>query len=1067
VTVDTTHKDHLDFWGNGSTTHFPFPWILDDEEDSLHVYFLPNDSAAGQKLVQGVDYKIMGSPETGEGEILYPLAEDAQALAMNERLYIIPELSISQKNSWRYSGVTDLSLIEQADDRLTRICQQLRGEIQRCVRMDPRDGQDPSEFIEKIKSVPQKANLAITQIKELHEQVQSTTQKSVSQIESLTSATDAKAKQARSQIDERATQSLSQIEQLTQGAQVEAQLIQAQLEKKAQDSVKQIDELAKTTKDTAQKAHTQLDASAAQSIQQIDQLTQNAKAQAQYAQADIETQAEQSITRIQQEGQKNISQMANSMATVQETVRNSKNDIQKTAQATEQKCSAIQDTIQKLTQTTSNAEKKANDATKESASAIEQARQALHLVHGVESAGLGLLYDGVRKLLDAPQSSAKERQWAVESIDALPLASLSTVTIAGAPRVELLLTGALYGMDPALSYGQENTLPQDCYGILRINDTELYASFLEQKNGKEIRTRILLHPVYSSAAQVTGIQAGDTVNCAICTRRASHALRGPVLRERQFFTNSLQKLCACPSPLSSLPVAPHWTTLSAGASQDGASSVKFSSTKPAHALFTGLDLSRSYLVEAQVSLSAGSLAFTAESTDPANACSAFCSATHGTGVLSCMLPAGRTQSSCGFVTGTQGATGRCTLTRITEVRPHDLCPSLNSFCIGTFSFSSHWSQDASGALSCKKCGYESLRIAKPLRPLTPGRRYLFEVVLTGTDCRAALTLSTPRQLTKLSAKPTRLSLSVIWSEKTQVTLTTVKGSAQLLECHIWEFPSSADPILGRLACAPVLSGCLESNSLGAVQDTQNARLHPCVSLADDAPSAEPPCVSVQAPAGEQSIAQRVSSSALSGSSILAFSFDAAHEILQCNLTAAAAFCGFSSAQAALDSGVLVVEYSRRAKGFSPVHPAQYPMLLPGAFVLLIQPQKLTHALLSELFDVALPQQSARFSSGVQYVLSAHFSPASLDWSAEHGSFGEVTYTPSAQSNDFMPVLALWPYLSLCDGEYLMVCMYEEYFDSNHGSLNVSDSSGTGFCLHGEKLRRSGAFALPLGIQELK
>lgn len=944
MTVDLTHKDHLDFWGNESTTRFPFPWILDDEEDTLHVFFIPRESSEGRELVLGTDYTILGHPETGEGEILYPTAAQGKALATGERLYIIPDLSISQKNSWKYSGVTDLRLIEQSDDRLTRICQQLRGEIQRCVRMDPCIEQDPDSFAQKIKELPQQASQTLTQVGELHKQIQSETSSSLEKLHD----------------------------------------------------------------------HTQL------SIEHIEQCS----------------------------------------ASFKDTAAQAQNTVMSSAKNVEQSCTDLHNTALELNALSTQIKQTAERAT-------EQAEQAKDLVHGVESAGLGLLYDGVRKLLDAPQSSAKERQWAVESIDALPLASFSTVTIAGSPRVELLLTGALSGMDPRLSYGQEDTLPQDCYAVLRINDSELYASFLEQKNGKEIRTRILLHPVYSSAAQVTGIQAGDTVNCAICTRRASHALCGPVLRERQFFTNSLQKLCACPSPLHSLPVAPHWTAFSAGASQEGAASVKFSSTKPAHALFTGLDLSRSYLVEAQVSLSAGSLAFTAESTDPANACSAFRSAAHGNCALSCMLPAGRTQSSCGFVTGAQGATGRCTITRITEVRPHDLCPSLNSFCIGTFSFSSHWSQGASGALSCKKCGYESLKITKPLRPLTPGRRYLFEVILTGTDCRAGLTLSTPRQLTKLSAKPTRLSLSVIWSEKTQVTLTTVKGSAQLLEYHIWEFPSSTEPILGRLPCAPVLSGCLESNSLGAVQDTQNAQLHPCVSLADGVPSAESPCVSVQAPTGEQSIAQRVSSSALSGSSFLAFSFDAAHGVLLCNLAAAASSCAFSSAQDALDSGVLVVEYSRRAKGLAPVHPAQHPMLLPGAFVLLIQPQKLTHALLSELFDIAFPQQSARFSSGVQYVLSAHFTPASLDWSAEHGSFGEVTYAPSAQGNDFTPVLALWPYLSLCDGEYLMVCIYEEYFGSEHGSLNVSDSSGANFCLHDEKLRRSGAFALPLGIQELK
>jgi hypothetical protein len=150
MSVDST-IGKVRYEGNGSARRFPVGFVYDDA-DHLRCYLRrPVDSGSGVmeqvELVRGVDYALEGNGEAGEGLVEYPLSGDP--MPAGHLLTILQFVPITQDRSWSNADAIDVREIEKSDDKLTRICQQLQEELERCVKVDVTSDDNPREYLSK------------------------------------------------------------------------------------------------------------------------------------------------------------------------------------------------------------------------------------------------------------------------------------------------------------------------------------------------------------------------------------------------------------------------------------------------------------------------------------------------------------------------------------------------------------------------------------------------------------------------------------------------------------------------------------------------------------------------------------------------------------------------------------------------------------------------------------------------------------------------------------------------------------------------------------------------------
>ncbi len=128
MTVEST-TSRVQYAGNDAATEFAVPWqfLADD-----HVSAVLTSAGADTALALGVDYALAGAGDAEGGALTYPLAGDP--LAAGQTLTIHAAVPLTQEKAWSNTDAIDVTEIEKADDKLTRICQQLSEELGRCLK---------------------------------------------------------------------------------------------------------------------------------------------------------------------------------------------------------------------------------------------------------------------------------------------------------------------------------------------------------------------------------------------------------------------------------------------------------------------------------------------------------------------------------------------------------------------------------------------------------------------------------------------------------------------------------------------------------------------------------------------------------------------------------------------------------------------------------------------------------------------------------------------------------------------------------------------------------------------
>lgn len=132
--------------GNGVSTQFPTQFAFMEDAHVRAVLRRPcAGSATGTEdlaLVLGLDYTLAGAGEQSGGTLTM-----AAAPAEGETLTIHGDVPLTQERAWNNMDVIDTDEIEKADDKLTRICLQLKEELARCVKYAVADP-EPEQAVE-------------------------------------------------------------------------------------------------------------------------------------------------------------------------------------------------------------------------------------------------------------------------------------------------------------------------------------------------------------------------------------------------------------------------------------------------------------------------------------------------------------------------------------------------------------------------------------------------------------------------------------------------------------------------------------------------------------------------------------------------------------------------------------------------------------------------------------------------------------------------------------------------------------------------------------------------------
>ncbi len=133
MTVEST-TSRVQYEGNDSATEFAVPWQF--MEDG-HVAAVLTSGSTDTDLTLGVDFSLSGAGDAEGGTLTCPLS--GAPLAAGRILTILSSVPLTQEKAWSNTDAIDVTEIEKADDKLTRICRQLSEELGRCLKVPVTD----------------------------------------------------------------------------------------------------------------------------------------------------------------------------------------------------------------------------------------------------------------------------------------------------------------------------------------------------------------------------------------------------------------------------------------------------------------------------------------------------------------------------------------------------------------------------------------------------------------------------------------------------------------------------------------------------------------------------------------------------------------------------------------------------------------------------------------------------------------------------------------------------------------------------------------------------------------
>ncbi|NJB66682.1 hypothetical protein GGQ74_000322 [Desulfobaculum xiamenense] len=150
--------------GNGSATGFPVGFSFDDPAHVRVVLRRPSATVPGTMedvdLVPDVDFLLTGDGAAGEGMVRYP--RSGAPMPEGWTLTIVQNVPLTQERSWSNADAIDVREIEKADDKLTRICQQLKEEVGRCVKVAVTSDTAPADYLDEVRNASGSAQASAT-----------------------------------------------------------------------------------------------------------------------------------------------------------------------------------------------------------------------------------------------------------------------------------------------------------------------------------------------------------------------------------------------------------------------------------------------------------------------------------------------------------------------------------------------------------------------------------------------------------------------------------------------------------------------------------------------------------------------------------------------------------------------------------------------------------------------------------------------------------------------------------------------------------------------------------------
>lgn len=148
--------------GNGSAVEFPVGFSFAAAEDVRAVWRRNSPTVPGAmedvELTLDVDFTLTGDGEAGEGVVRF--APGGAPLPAGEVLILLQGVPLTQERSWSNADAVDVREIEKADDKLTRICQQLDEKIGRCVKVSVTADSNPADYLGDAQSASGEARAA-------------------------------------------------------------------------------------------------------------------------------------------------------------------------------------------------------------------------------------------------------------------------------------------------------------------------------------------------------------------------------------------------------------------------------------------------------------------------------------------------------------------------------------------------------------------------------------------------------------------------------------------------------------------------------------------------------------------------------------------------------------------------------------------------------------------------------------------------------------------------------------------------------------------------------------------
>jgi len=145
MTVSTTSAKEL-YQGNGSTTTFPYNFIIKQNEDLTVIKRLADDTEV--TLVLGTDYTVSGAGNPNGGNVECPIS--GSPLTNDERISIIRRVSEIQETDYQEQSRFSANEVERSLDYLTFQTQQLGEDLKRCPKVTETSDQTGDDLINEI-----------------------------------------------------------------------------------------------------------------------------------------------------------------------------------------------------------------------------------------------------------------------------------------------------------------------------------------------------------------------------------------------------------------------------------------------------------------------------------------------------------------------------------------------------------------------------------------------------------------------------------------------------------------------------------------------------------------------------------------------------------------------------------------------------------------------------------------------------------------------------------------------------------------------------------------------------